>query len=130
MPINLGMNGQGLGGLRSSAESTNASRERMAQAAALAQGTSNIDPRKLRVIEDKAREFEGVFLAQMLEYGFQDISTNPLGDDKDSGFADDTYRSLLLSEYGKKMAQVGGIGIADHVKQAMIQSQEVGHVVQ
>ena len=49
-------------------------------------------------------------------------------EDGQGGFASDTYRGMLLNEYGKLMAQSGGIGIADHVKQAMLQNQEIDHV--
>jgi len=34
------------------------------------------------------------------------------------------YRGLLITEYGKVMAESGGVGIADSVKAQLIQMQE------
>ena len=124
----LGMNGTGLGGMLASSAQRNAEGARPnATNAALAK----LDPKMREKIEATATEFESVFLSQMLEYGFQGLSSNPLseeGEGNKAGFADDTYRSMMLQEFGKKMAAAGGIGIADHVKQSMLAAQEMSHV--
>jgi flagellar protein FlgJ len=126
----LGVNeGIGISGMRGSSVAMNASRERVLKAAQLELGHVQVDAKTMRQIDQTAQEFESVFLSQMLEYAFADISSNPLAAEGTSSFADDTYRSMMLSEYGKKMSQAGGIGIADHVKRAMLQAQEVSHVV-
>jgi len=72
-------------------------------------------------IEDAAREFEAVFIAEMMKPMFEGISTEaPFG----GGKGEEVFRSFMLQEYGKLTAKTGSIGIADHVKQAMIQMQE------
>lgn len=59
---------------------------------------------------DKAREFEAVFVAQMLNYsGMADAIT------KDSGFGGDAYSSLLLEQYAQKIVDNGGFGLADRI---------------
>lgn len=69
-----------------------------------------------------AKEFEGMFLAQMLKPIFEGLKTDgPFG----GGQAEQTYRGLLVEEYGKAMAEAGGIGLADHVAREMLKMQEV-----
>ena len=71
--------------------------------------------------EEAAREFEAVFIAEMMKPMFEGISTEaPFGGWK----GEEVFRSLLLQEYGKIISQTGGIGIADTVKEQMIQMQE------
>ena len=76
--------------------------------------------------EDAARrtamEFEAVYLSQMLEPMFEGIGEDPLFG---GGPGEDIYRSLLVEEYGKAMAQTGGIGIADAVYREILKLQEV-----
>jgi len=73
-------------------------------------------------IRQAAKEFEAVFLAQMLKPIFDGLETDgPFG----GGQAEETYRGLLVEEYGKAIAQAGGVGIADQVAREMLKLQEV-----
>ncbi len=73
-------------------------------------------------IEKTAKDFESFFLTQVLEYMFADIPTDgPFG----GGFGEDIYRSFMLQEYGKTLANSGGIGLADAVMKEMISIQEM-----
>lgn len=74
-------------------------------------------------IDAAAQDFEAVFLAQMMEHMFSTLEVNPLFG---GGEGEETFRSLLVDEYGKLMARAGGIGIADHVKRELLRLQEVG----
>ena len=66
-------------------------------------------------------EFEAVFLSQMLRPMFAGISTDgPFG----GGHAEQTYRSMMLDEYGRSIARAGGVGIADAVMREMLGVQE------
>jgi len=40
------------------------------------------------------------------------------------GQGEEVFRSFMLQEYGKVIAQAGGIGIADSVQKAILQIQE------
>jgi Rod binding domain-containing protein len=40
------------------------------------------------------------------------------------GQSEETYRGLLIDEYGKEIARAGGIGIADSIARQMILMQE------
>jgi Rod binding domain-containing protein len=73
-------------------------------------------------VDAVSKDFEAVFLSQMMGAMFS-------GDDVTSFFGGGTtgevYKSYLLNEYGKSMAQAGGIGIAAQVKQELLKLQEV-----
>ena len=66
-------------------------------------------------------DFEAVFLSQMLQPMFQGTEAEePFG----GGSSEEMWRSLQLDEYGKALAQSGGIGLADQVMRQMLQAQE------
>jgi Rod binding domain-containing protein len=70
---------------------------------------------------EAAREFEAFFLSQMMQPMFSGLSTEPpFG----GGHAESTWRSLLVDEYGKMMANNGGVGVADAVMRTMLSAQE------
>jgi peptidoglycan hydrolase FlgJ len=69
-----------------------------------------------------AEEFEASFLSQMLQPMFANLGAEkPFG----GGTGEDMWRSLQVDEYGKAIAQKGGIGIADNVFREMLKLQEV-----
>lgn len=72
-------------------------------------------------VENAAENFEAFFLTRMMESMFEGVSTDGFFG---GGQAEKIYRSLLLDEYGKEMAKMGGIGVKDYVMQAMLQIQE------
>ncbi len=78
---------------------------------------SSIDIEKA---EEAAKEFEAVFIAEMMKPMFEGISTDgQFG----GGKGEEIFRGMLLQEYGNLMAQTGAVGIASEVKNAMIQMQ-------
>ena len=69
-----------------------------------------------------AQDFEAFFLAQMVGTMFAGIKTEgPFG----GGSSETIYKSMLADEYGKVMAQRGGVGIAASVQQEILKLQEV-----
>jgi Rod binding domain-containing protein len=84
--------------------------------AAHAQASSH-DPRR---IDKAAREFEAVFIAQMLEPLFASLKTPEIAG---GGKSEDFFKSMLQETYAKAMAERGGFGIADHVKAKLIDLQ-------
>ncbi len=71
-------------------------------------------------IEHAAQEFEAVFVSEMIKPMFSGIKTDGLFG---GGQAEETFRSMMIQEYGKLISQTGQIGISTHVKEAMIQMQ-------
>ena len=72
-------------------------------------------------IREKAEEFEGFFLAQMMQPMFDALETDgPFG----GGFGEKVWRSLQVEEFGKAVAANGGVGIADTLVQEFLRMQE------
>ena len=70
---------------------------------------------------EAAREFEAVFIAEMMKPMFEGISTDgSFG----GGKGEEIFRGMMLEEYGKLLSQTGGIGIATDVKDTMIRMQQ------
>ncbi|MDR3440789.1 rod-binding protein [Telmatospirillum sp.] len=68
-----------------------------------------------------AQNFEAVFLTQMYTHMFEGVGKDSLFG---GGAGEEMFRPMLLDEYGKIMANHGGIGIADSVMQTLIRQQE------
>ena len=79
------------------------------------------EAREIAKVEQAAREFEAVFISEMMKPMFEGISTEaPFG----GGKGEEVFRGLLLNEYGKILAQQNSFGITDQVKAEMIRIQE------
>lgn len=89
--------------------------EQMTQAAANKLGSA-----KLESIDKAAKEFEGMFISEMLNHMFSGIEVDP---EFGGGHGEEMFRSLLVNEYGKQIASGPGIGIASKVKEVMIAMQ-------
>lgn len=72
-------------------------------------------------MEKTAKDFEGVFLAQMLQPMFEGVTSDP---EFGGGEAENQWRSVMLDEYGKSIAAGGGVGIAKQVMKVMLKAQE------
>ncbi len=72
-------------------------------------------------IEESARDFEAMFVTEMMKPMFEGIETGGLFG---GGKTEEIFRGFMLDEYGKMVAQTGQLGIADMVKAQMIEMQE------
>lgn len=70
--------------------------------------------------EAAAKQFEAVFLTQMLTPMFEGLETGGMFG---GGHAEQIYRSMLIDEYGKMLAGSGAINVADAVKAQIIELQ-------
>lgn len=86
----------------------------------------NIDTKVKQVanaqVEAAAKDFEALFIGQMLEHMFGDSLGDEAFGDKETS---EVYKSLMVQEYGKTIADAGGIGIASYVKTELLKLQEV-----
>lgn len=73
-------------------------------------------------IDAVASDFEAQFVSQMMGSMFNTIDRD---EETGGGDAEDVYQSLLVNEYGKIVAKTGGVGVADYVRNFMIQQQGV-----
>jgi flagellar protein FlgJ len=93
------------------------------------QASAQLDQlRRLKTTDPKeadrvSREFEAMFLSSMLQPVFAGIKSGKgfFG----GGHAEDTFQAMLVDEYGKTMAKAGGVGIAQMVRNQILQLQEV-----
>jgi Rod binding domain-containing protein len=76
------------------------------------------DPVKAR---KAAEDFESFFLTQVFEEMFSGIEPDSMFG---GGQGESVFRSLLLQEYGKAVANRGGVGIADAVQKEILKLQE------
>ncbi len=78
-------------------------------------------------IEQVAKEFEAVFISEMMKPLFEGIEVDGMFG---GGKGEEIFRGMMLQEYGKMLSQTGQIGISDAVKQQLIQLQEGRHADQ
>lgn len=68
-------------------------------------------------MRELAKEFEAVFLAEMLKHSGLNKTSSEFG----GGVGEDAFGSLLTTEYARALATQGGVGIAEHVFRAFTQ---------
>ncbi len=69
-----------------------------------------------------AEEFEAFFLSQVLEGMFKGIKSDGMFG---GGHGEAVYRPMLMQEYGKLIAERGGIGLADAMMRELLTTQEI-----
>ena len=72
-----------------------------------------------------AQAFEGQVLSLLLKPVFATVAAGrgAFG----GGAAEETWRPMLVAEFGKVMAAAGGVGLADAVLRQMLLHQEATH---
>ena len=83
-------------------------------------GVMNKKIENIKQIEAAAKDFESMFVSEMLRPMFEGIGDDPMFG---GGQAESTWRSLMIDEYGKQITRSGGIGISDAIKASMIEMQ-------
>jgi hypothetical protein len=73
-------------------------------------------------IDKAAKDFESVFVTQMLQPMFEGIKVD---DNFGGGHGEEIMKSFMLQEYGKKIADTGMLKVSTAVKNAMLQAQQV-----
>lgn len=86
--------------------------------------TSNLGAAKNNAeIDAASKDFAAVMVTQLLNIMFESIEVDP---NFGGGHGEETWRSVLLDEYGKKIGDAGGLGLADMVKAQLLKNQELG----
>lgn len=71
-------------------------------------------------LEQASRDFESVFMAQMLKPMWEGVETDPVFG---GGPGEDFMRDLLIQEYGKAMASADNYGLSNAVMKEMVKLQ-------
>lgn len=87
--------------------------------ALLAQMKSALDIDMAR-IEETAKEFEAMFMSEMMKPMFETVKVNKTFG---GGKGEEIFGGFLREEYGKILAASGGLGIAQLVKEQLIEMQ-------
>jgi len=66
------------------------------------------------------RDFEQMFLSQMLQPMFEGIGEGPFG----GGYGEKMFKSMQVDEYAKALSRTGTFGIAQAVAREMLAMQE------
>lgn len=85
---------------------------------ALVPAAQHLGPERIKAV---AREFESVYLSNMMEEMFAGIED---GNPFDSGPGSSAWRSLRTEEFARAISAAGGIGLAEHVQRQLIALQE------
>jgi Rod binding domain-containing protein len=68
-----------------------------------------------------AKDFESLFIKEFMGAMFEGVKTDgPF----DGGPGEQIFRSMMLDQYSKSIAQQGGFGLADAVKRQLLAAQE------
>lgn len=79
-------------------------------------------PEQQAKTRDAAAKFEAMAINQLLAPMFDTVDTS--GGLFGGGEAEQAWRPMLISEIAKKIAQAGGLGLAEPVYQQMLRMQE------
>ncbi|PZQ48476.1 MAG: flagellar biosynthesis protein FlgJ [Micavibrio aeruginosavorus] len=74
----------------------------------------------MKKIEETAKDFEAMFVTEMLRPMFEGIKPD---ETFGGGKGEEIFSGMMLDEYGKSIAQSGTLGIADLVKAQLIEMQ-------
>jgi flagellar protein FlgJ len=72
-------------------------------------------------VDKAAADFEAMFLSQMLSHMWEGVDVDP---NFGGGHGEEMFRSMMIEQQGKLMVRAGGVGIARHIKEAMLRMQE------
>jgi len=94
-------------------------------AMAMAQSTPIVMPHQtdnLAAAKKAATEFEGTFVSQFLNEMWDGIPTDGMFG---GGQGEEMFRSLMLDQYGKQIAQQDGFGLSSAITRELLKTQEV-----
>ncbi|MER2520470.1 MAG: rod-binding protein [Bdellovibrionales bacterium] len=83
--------------------------------------SSQLSPAQMKSIDKAAKDFESMFVSEMLKPVFDSLAVDPMFG---GGHGEEVMRSFMVQEYGKQIAQNGQFGLTASVKNALLQAQE------
>lgn len=110
--------------LQVSEAKSNLAAHRQVKALQQAASAPKLSDKTMAKIEDAAKEFEAVFITEMMRPMFEAIEVN---ETFGGGKGEEMFRGMMLDEYGKMIADTGNFGLSDSIKAHMIKIQEQGH---
>ncbi|WP_339780113.1 rod-binding protein [uncultured Thalassospira sp.] len=99
---------------------TSAQASKASSIASQASGLGNGKHKTLAQAQEAGKQFESMFLSQMMSHMFEGIETDP---NFGGGHGETMFRSMLVDQYAQKMTNAGGVGIADAVTREILKTQ-------
>jgi len=90
----------------------------LARQGAVAQPAQTADASKAA---SAARDYESVFIAQLLGSMFSGIKTDGMFG---GGQGEEMFRSMMIDQYAKGIANQGGFGLAAHMQAELLKHQQ------
>jgi len=81
---------------------------------------NNMSEQSFKQLKDKAVELEGVFLTTLLS---QLTEASNSDSEFGGGYAEETWRGMMSTEYANEMAKSGGVGLSDSILRDLIAHQ-------
>jgi flagellar protein FlgJ len=87
-------------------------------------GKLNVMPKldTKKELESAATEYTSIFFSQLLQGMFSGRETDPMFG---GGHGEDVYKDMLITEYGKILAQDDKTGVEEALKRTLLKLQEV-----
>lgn len=80
-----------------------------------------VSAKSLEATRQAAEEFVSFFASQMMQPMFDGVKTDEMFG---GGVGEETWKSMMIDQYGKELARQDGLGLTDQVMTAMLQAQE------
>lgn len=81
-----------------------------------------LSEKQLAKIDAAAQDFEAMYLTEMMKPMFEEVNKpDPVFG---GGKGEEIFNGMMVEQYGKIMAQAGGVGLAKYVKAEMIKIQQ------
>lgn len=82
--------------------------------------------RSVEQAQKAAKEFEAVFISQMVNEMYKDIDMGRFS----GGFGEKVWKDHLVQEYGKAISETNSIGVSDQILREMLQQKDHnGHII-
>jgi len=81
---------------------------------------SILDSSTIESIHESAKEFEAIFISEMLKPMFEELETDGMFG---GGKGEEIFRNMMIQEVGNNIANTGRVGIAQKVQSELIKIQ-------
>lgn len=91
------------------------------QAKGIAAAKSVEDSKEMKKIDEAAKDFEAVFISEMLKPMFENTTpSSPFN----GGKGEEIFQGMMIQEYGKMLVDHGGVGMSTQIREQLIKMQQ------
>lgn len=82
---------------------------------------AKVAPDIQKKLHESAKQYEGVFMSEMMAIMFKEIDFDPMSTSASS--VEDNYKSMFTTQLGTAISQQSGIGLADPIYKSLLEAQ-------